>query len=631
MILFRATLLLTVFVASQYAQTPAQNPPATKPKPRTPGAKRAKPAAAAVKEAPKSRVLSLPEAAELLTKSEALDEDCARLVNAATMPLPPEEDWVQGLMKIRARKERPACYEALLKKVPEGPSLAEVEQQAPAMLEQVRGLVQAGKRDELQPLLRPEFLSTDTSGLPLSGNMYPQTGGFFSLFDVGRYQKHQLGRFMPVPGRKIGVPVYVLTTDVVENFFFVVFTKYQGKLVFRSVLTGREIAEFALNTEKEWAVQKLRDLFRDLNQGSESTAKAISTNALLADTQKIGGWKRVKRDQRLDVESIAIAPSVPLNQKSVRVVTRVSFPVQGGQMLFDVDFERMGAELRAVRLRDKDGRDIAYDKEMDCYIVKRYGLTSACTEYKATSTDNPWFIEKSRLIDYARRAVEGSKPDEIEQYAKELTTSFDTDDVRGLPQGLQATALFLRGDYKRFYETGSQAIERNGEVYIPLARLYAADVVTGSPLRPMILGLSGAGLRYIPSYQDVGRTEALITTANLKEVKFGGNRPVIEVELRGLPEKNWKLFLPGSTCATPTNFAALQPAGRSALIPFEGGRILADNPCNIVKMPVIRIPGGKKDPNAPTLYVPGNWPEMVRSLTDLYQSAAKQMAKATPK
>ncbi|HEU0121649.1 MAG TPA: hypothetical protein VFQ91_14065 [Bryobacteraceae bacterium] len=569
-----------------------------------------------------AKPLTLTEVADLLTTSPIPDPQCTKMIAAAPLPLPPEEDWVNALMRIRERNQRPACYESLLARVPPGPEPDAVQKAAPAILEEIRALVQAGKKDELIPYLRPEIVRNDGSVLDVAAKTYPQIGDFFALFESGRYQKHQLGRFIPIPGRKIGVPVYVLTNDIVENFYFVVFTQRDNKVIVRQVMKGRDMAEFALTAEKNWASDKIRDLFRDLNQGSLSTAKAISTPGLFADIEKIGGWKRFKRDQRLDVEKINIATSVPLDGKSVRVVARVAFPVREGQMNFDIDFERMGAELRAVRARDTEGRDISADKEVDCFIAKRYGAATQCVEYKLTSTENPWFWSVERLVDYSRRAVEMAKPDQIEIYSRELKTILDTDDLRGQPLGLDATAKFLRGDYNNFYQLAKDAIEKNGEVYIPLVRRYSADMAAGNAMRPIILGLSVKGVRYIPSYEDRRQEQIMLAPSSIKSMRVFGDRPAVEVELIGQEEKDWRLFLPGTGCGT----LGVPPQSR---IPGQRLVVVAkSNPCGLLSEKIgdkLKVGGllKSKDPSTPAFYAPANWPDVAHTLADLYAVLTK--------
>lgn len=609
-------LLTATLVLLPFAMWP-QSTPARKPAAKTTTPKKTK------TEAPppaKKRVLSLTEAAELVSVGAMPDADCARVVANAEFPLPPEEDWIKGLYKVRARNERPACYDALMKQVPEGPTLAVVEKDGPALVDQLLDIVKRGAKTEVEDLVRPMMLSTELSGsFGDAGKMYPQVGQIFGMFDPGRYQKHLFGRVMPVGGRKIGVPVFVLTKDLVENFYFVVFTNYKEKLVVREVLRGREIAEFALAAEKEWAEQKIRDLYRDMNQNSDMTAKAISTERLFTDVAKIGGWRRLKRDQRLNVEQMKISSAVPLIGKSVRVVSTVSYLVPGGEMKFEIEFERDGSELRAVRLLDDKGRDIAFDKELDCFMDRRFGLQSPCEAYKPKSTENVWFIERDRILDYARRAVEFGKVEEIEAYANELITFFDTDELRGIPMGLQATAHFLRGQYTKFYEVGSEALKKNGEVYIPLLRAYGDNVLTGNGLKPMTLGLSGKGLRYVPSALDRLRNELLAKPENIKTLKLDARKPWFVVELKGIEERTWKLLLPGSACAT----APPAPQGNSLtkrMTEFKGGLFSRDNPCAVG----LNLPGGMGGNNNPrqALWAPEDWQEVARNVADLFNFAA---------
>jgi len=475
------------------------------------------------------------------------DATLSKALERQTFTVELEEDWLTQMQQTVPISTRPGSYRVLLAKVPPGPALADVETAGPGLLDRVKTLVASTNNpDAILAMAHPQVVSE-----------WPTLK---EIFDPARYKAHALGKFIDLPGtRKVGASLYVLTSDSVEKFYFVLFSNVQGKLALRDVLGGAAMAELGLGQQKESAVQKLRDLFRDLNQNSETTAKTISSPKLYSDIGMIGGWKRLTRGQRLNPDQIQIRATVPLDQKSVRVVAHVAYQTPDRPMAFDVDFERFGNELLAVRLRDTKGKDIAVDTEMDCEVLKRYQVTGPC-EYKPSYTDEASYLSIAKLQDYAERAMEDLRVADLSNYVTELETSFPTTETKGLPLGLRATVYFMNHDYTKAYEVGSSAIQAGGEVFFPLMHH------TSGGLQKMILALSSQGLHYYPSYQS-RRPEVKAPFSAIKKDGFRldpGRKipptppnPFLSVQL-SLPnpekggkadDQTWNFMAPGSSCS----------------------------------------------------------------------------------
>src|SRR5688572_4581025 len=129
--------------------------------PKTPTTKSKKPSTAKGKPEPTKPVarkpLPMDAVAAMLTTGTADDADCATILSQSEFLFEPEEEWMESLIKTKARAERPACYKALESKIPPAPDLALVEREAPQILDGLKALVTAGKKDDIAQQVRPEF------------------------------------------------------------------------------------------------------------------------------------------------------------------------------------------------------------------------------------------------------------------------------------------------------------------------------------------------------------------------------------------------------------------------------------------------------------------------------------------
>jgi hypothetical protein len=545
---------------------PARGPgkKATAPPAKGPGAGKTAPAAAGKSFAPPAapapaaaKPLSMENIVSILKDRPSgaaerieYDRSSARGIARATLTFEVEEPWLLEIQKTVHPDELRETYAALQALIHPGPGLEAISQTGPQMLDQLRDLVKANRPDDIAPLLHPELIVNQgiPANLATQGPRIRLASGSmataFEMFDATRYQKHIVGKFRVLPntGGWVGAPVYVLPTDNVEKFYFVIFSSLGGKTVIRDIIGDRAVAESRLTLEKDDAASKLRDLFRDLNQRSEATAVAISTPKLYADFANIGGWKRLVRGQRLSPENIHITTSVPMDQKSIRVVARVELALPGAPMVFDVDFERFGNEQKAVRVRHPDGTDIAVDTDLDCELPRRYQLNQPCVEYKTRYTDDVRFLSINKLKYNAQVAMEDSLLDRLDLYAAELETAFPADETRGLALGLRATSAYMKRDFPRANELGANAIAAGGEVFFPMLHLGGLFSTETQP-QSMRLGISRKSIHYYPSYRS-NRKEIVANIASV--TKFEIDKPgkltdpdpyiTMEVELPN-PEK----------------------------------------------------------------------------------------------
>ena len=211
-----------------------------------------------------AKPLTLDDVQKILSSG---NDALGKVLENAPLAFDLEEEWLTLMQKTVPQSSMPGTYRILLARVPPGPALADVERAGPGLLDQLKTLVASNDREGILKMAHPDVAS--------------EISTLLEMFDPSRYKKHVLGKFVDLPNtRKVGVPVYVLPSDAVEKFYFVVFSNVGGKLAIRDVRGGAEVANLRLFYEKDWAVAKLKDLFRDLNQNSDATAKAISTPKL---------------------------------------------------------------------------------------------------------------------------------------------------------------------------------------------------------------------------------------------------------------------------------------------------------------------------------------------------------------
>ena len=525
----------------------------------------------------------------------------------------PEEDWINGLAAKTGVQpsEIPAMAAALIGLVAPAPPLDEVERQAPEILTRVRTAVTQRDEKALESLLHRELLANRDRVV--------------KLFDPANYQSHQLGKFAAQPSRRVGVQLFRLTTGQVEIFYYVLFATSQGTLKVRDVLTGPEIAAQFLEVEQRLAVEKLRTAFRGLFvERDEREFRGICTPAFYEHLRERGaadleGGASVPNPRTFD--AIKLTPSVPLEQKSVRVVVRVSYPTRSGKQLeFDVEFERLDPNLRIVRLRDTSGGWIAWDAQLENYLNKRYALDAGppIDPLMVPETELLEFLGREQLI---RRGVSGVEDRNVALVAEIARVMADRDPQEGRGAGMRAGAAFIAQRYEEAEREGLRAIERGAPAYVVVSRHKTGVVSTSRQFFPIVLAISKDRIRYQP-VKSVGTGELPeeIPTSAIEKVEMEkGNvlrpaRPFLSFRFKaGKDSKNYNFAAFGTRCSQD------QVAGGERRVPV--GPHTGGNPC----APVL----GDDQQRISTL-VPEDYPENLTVVMRLIE-AARQVGRAAPR
>jgi hypothetical protein len=514
-------------------QSFAQSAPAPKSARRTASRKKG---TAAAKQPPLTQ-------ADVLKYWNAGDQDLfLKTLELRSLAFEPEEDWVAKLPNPAAQ---PLAIAALRSRIPLAPSVDDVNSQAPAILAKLRDAAQKRNESDMAPLVHPALLQ--------------EKAKVYDLFDIANYRNHSLGRSNPVENRRVGVQFFELTTSQVEKLYYLEFSTYGGHVVLRDVITGQEVATRFLRDEKDLAVSKLDLVFRALNDGDDTGLRNLCTpglyDSLKARTGEDGG-SVLTRGQHVSLNQIQKDASVSLNEKSVRVVVRVSYPTKGKPLQYDVDFERIDKDLKVVRVRDLHGGVIAWDPNIDNYLNRRYGLPDGPPPQNVAETDEPIFIPTKMLVAQAMRALESHDAKKLKGCAEEMLAR---EPSKGEGYALRAASEHMAGDYDKATNDAQRALDHGATVFFDIM-LYGTAMGMSHNFSPVILGVSKAKVEFrVPMG---GQNEEVASTSiksaafekqgsswkgMLKDI-FDRPGPFLKIEVARQKNKNYRLAAVGTTC-----------------------------------------------------------------------------------
>lgn len=517
----------------------------------------------------------------------------------------PEENWIlNDLPKATGVQPSslPRAAAELKSRIPPPPNVDDVKANAPALLDRVKVAAQARDAKTLDELLAPELAE--------------QKAKVYDLFDVANYKGHSLGTYAEEPNREVSVQFFQLTTSNVEKISYVYFSNSHGKLVVRDVDSSSAAAARFLHDETALAKSKLELMFRALNDGDDAGVKTLCSPGLYEAIKQWGGTQhpgdRLTRGRRLD--QVQVTTSVPLDQKSVRVVARISYPLTPAKKVeFDADFERIGNDLKIVRVRDVENKNIVFDPDIDNYLNRRYGLPDGPPQSveSVAMTDEDIFISIPELEKRIPRYLAQHDAAKINELAQ---TFIDSNPTGGEGYGLRAAANQILGKYDEVSKAATRALELNGTVYLAAER-HSAWANSNETFLPVILGISRTKIEYLPA-PGRGSPETIdIRSAHVKFDKgvmiLKSSRPFMSLEFRGDDgkKKTYNFAAIGSSCMPGKD-----------LVPVPGGSICTSStpaaPTNSRSIPLF-------NPNAPSapLYVPEAWQQDLSTMLQVIQEA----------
>lgn len=449
----------------------------------------------------------------------------------------PEEAWLSSLDPSRM----PQAAGELKKSIPPAPTPEEVAAKAADLLTRVKAAAQKRDEEALKPLLHPELLANKAK--------------VYDLFDTSNYRDHSLGRFSPADNRRVGVQFFQLTTSQVERLHYVQFSTSQGNLVVRDIVTGPQVADAFLKDEKALALSKLDLAFRAFNDGDDAGLRNTCTQGLYDNLKnELSGGARLTRGKLLRVQDLNPAVSADLDHKSIRPVVRVSFPTNSGQKIeFDVDFERIGNDLKVVRLRDVQNRVIAWDSNIDNYLNRRYGLPDAAVlpDPPQGWTDVMQLQPLNRIRQLAYSALYTGNTGKIQEFSQEISESLP---ASGEGAGIKTALLHLEGKNPEALSEALRAIDRGGTAYFSLLRHKAFNT---QEFWPVVLGISKDKILYKPIGGDSSEpVEIAIGSVNKITFDTGRRlppipaRPFLRVEFRDAQgkEQSYNFAAFGTSC-----------------------------------------------------------------------------------
>jgi hypothetical protein len=319
---------------------------------------------------------------------------------------------------------------------------------------------------------------------------------------------------------------------------------------------------------------------------------------------------------------IKATPSVPLDQKAIRVVVRVEYALRNNERIdFDVDFERIDNDLRVVRLRDVKNDIIAVDPDVDNHVRRRFGLAPVTpTDAALARTSDMRFLSLQRITQNARYALEDRNAAALRDWAgKAMSIAPDSGDGFGF----RAAAFHLAGDFDMAQTEAITALQRGGTVYFTVMRhqLFNREM---RELLPVILAVSKDRVQYIPMRSSSGVPSEEFPAAGIEKVELErGNivnkaRPFLSLEFKPDPSKRDKKEYNFAAFAT-TCPADVKPADRGTLVEFNGGSICAPPTTGGRSGPIPVIP------NAPraAMLVPRDWDRNLRVVIRTLEEAKK--------
>ncbi|HEY1807296.1 MAG TPA: hypothetical protein VGG42_01985 [Acidobacteriaceae bacterium] len=422
----------------------------------------------------------------------------------------PSGEWIDvDLPKLTGvpPSQVPNAVAALRKLVPPPPSLDTVSQEAPPLINNLKSAAQSHSEVALTPLVDSTLMANKAS--------------IYDMFDPANFRAFTLGAPKESEHGDVGLPFFELTNSNVEKLYYIYFTQNKSRLVVQDIVTGDNVAQLYMHDEQILAQNELQTMFRALNDGDPAGLKAICTSGLYQAIETWGGDRhpgdRLTRGRTLT--QVSVQTSVPLDQKSIRVVSKVSYPLTATtNIAFFVDFERVGNELKIVRIRDDQNKVVVFDPNMDNYLNRRYSLPDApaLTENDVAMSDEDVYQSMDQIRAKALRALEYQDQQKVSEMARLLVES-DPTGPEGY--GVRAAADLMQHKYEDADRDAHKALELKGTVYFVLER---HATFSNTPLRPVVLGISSSTIDYLPS-PGMGDPEK-IPMGSVKSAKFAGGK-----------------------------------------------------------------------------------------------------------
>lgn len=487
----------------------------------------------------------------------------------------PDDAWVESLPN---PSDQPLAIAELRKRVPPAPEVDAVATQAPDLLAKIRDAAQKRNEQALLPLIHPDLVN-DKARL-------------YDLFDPGNYRSHSLGKVSAMDHRRVGVQFFQLTTSQVERLHYIVFASYRGNLVVRDVITGEPVAKLFLHDEEELGKSKLELVFRALNDGDANALTTLCTPGFLESLKKRAGDEGgsiLTRGQHISLDKVLKVPTVSLDQKSVRVVVRVTYPAASGPPLqYDIDFERIGNDLKVVRARDVMGGVIAWDPDIDNYLNRRYGLPDGPPVQNVAESDDPNFDNLSSLRERALRAITNRDAKKLKDCAEQF---LQREPSSGEGYGMRASAQHMLGKQDEATADAQKAIEKGGTVYFDVVQ-YSNSITHN--FSPIILAVSKGKIELRPAMGGPGEVLSPTSVATSFEKPARGGLsafkqlldqpgPFLKLDVARQKNKSFRLAAVGTTCpdaSTARNKNLEQYGGGGC--GSEGATIQAAKPVSIL-------------------------------------------------
>ena len=421
----------------------------------------------------------------------------------------------------------PGAAAALHHLIPTPPDLDEVAAKAPALLDSLKAAAQKHDETAMQPLVNPSLMANKAV--------------IYDLFDPTNFRASTLGKPAMDEHGDVGLAYFELTTSNVEKLYYLLLGQQKGNLVVLDLMTGPSVANMYLHDEQTLANTKLETMFRALDDGDQSGLQQLCTPGLYKAIEDWGG-KRHPGDRLSNghqFSQVTAQSSIAMDQKSIRVVTRISYPLTSSDVLtFFIDFERIGNELKIVRLRDSDNKAIVYDPNIDNYLNERYGLPDAPVPdpRDVAMTEQIPFLNADDLRAKALRVLQYHDVQQIESIARFV----GSDATSGEGYGLRAAADLLEGKYEDADKDAARALELNGTVYFVVER---NQFMTATPFTAVVLGISKSKIEYLPA-PGLGSRET-IELSSVQKVEFekgkglgsmvrlSDARPFLKLEFKG--------------------------------------------------------------------------------------------------
>lgn len=519
----------------------------------------------------------------------------------------PEENYLDALAKETGveKSEMAKSADEIMKHVPPAPTVEAVTAEGPGLLARLKEAAQKRSEKDLEPLVHPDLLT--------------EKAKIYDLFDTATYRNHSLGRFVAQDNRRVGVPFFQLTTSQVEKLHYIAFGTSHGKLVIRDIITGPAVAELFLHDEQSLALAKLNDLFRALNDGPRTTSEALKNACTEGFYKNLGEREiRLTRGQYVSLSQVSLDSKVSLDTKSINIVVRVGYPMKSGKkLLYDVEFERVGKDIRIARVRDSDGGTVALDLDIDNYLNRRYGLPDG----PPLSPDSVRWTEQVPFYSIATIRTLVPRHLQARDVKKLLEDAEQFMEVAGGEgQGIRATARYVSGEFDGATFDAQQALQQGGTVYFPLVRR-GGNALLSAQHSGVLMSVSKGKIHLEPFIGQSGSPEDISIASIHADFERKGSRfqwggkpgPFLDISVAG-SKKVYQFGALGTGCPEEAKIN-----GIAGLVPFNGGGSCAAPATTTTTTSKIPFPIGA--PSTPVM-VPPTWQQQLQVVLTAIQTAS---------